>query len=210
MTGIGAHKLAALHYSGKGAILTFHRITQKTQTYPRVCANSMELSAEYFEQLIVFIKTRYDIIPIEQLADRLKSPSNRNFICLTFDDGYLDNYTQAFPILVKYRVPFTLYLCTGLPDHQARYYPVAIEDLVLRNSEIDFKISGHRHLFRSETFYEKVQAYESIIHMLYTFQDLDIIAEADVNIFYNHGIELSDYANKLSMSWEHVVEMSRP
>jgi hypothetical protein len=33
--------------------------------------------------------------------------------CLTFDDGFLDNYTVAFPALLEQRLPATFFLCSG-------------------------------------------------------------------------------------------------
>ncbi len=34
-------------------------------------------------------------------------------VLITFDDGYLDNFTQALPVLVKYDFPATFYIITG-------------------------------------------------------------------------------------------------
>ncbi|WP_213999933.1 polysaccharide deacetylase family protein [Arsukibacterium sp.] len=36
-----------------------------------------------------------------------------NAVCVTFDDGYLNNLTVAQPILAKYSIPATVYIATG-------------------------------------------------------------------------------------------------
>ena len=40
----------------------------------------------------------------------------RKFVCFTLDDGYLDNYLNAYPVFKKYGAPFTVYVNTGMPD----------------------------------------------------------------------------------------------
>lgn len=45
------------------------------------------------------------------------TPPPQKSIILTFDDGYDDFYTQAFPLLKKYNTKAVLYLPTGLVDN---------------------------------------------------------------------------------------------
>src|SRR3989344_3122644 len=48
---------------------------------------------------------------MKYLSKNKKIP--RKTVVLTFDDGYLDNYENAFPVLKKYNFPATIFVATG-------------------------------------------------------------------------------------------------
>jgi peptidoglycan/xylan/chitin deacetylase (PgdA/CDA1 family) len=78
-----------------------------------VAENRIAVSVEGFECQMRFLKNnRYNVISLESLAalikDKKKIPPQT--LAITFDDGYKDNYTYAFPILKKYNLCATIFI----------------------------------------------------------------------------------------------------
>lgn len=48
----------------------------------------------------------------QHLLNQKKLPENS--VLISFDDGYMDNYINAFPILLKYKIPAVIFLVAGL------------------------------------------------------------------------------------------------
>jgi peptidoglycan/xylan/chitin deacetylase (PgdA/CDA1 family) len=84
--------------------------------------NRLIVSVKTFERQMAFLKKNgYNAVTLDEAA-RMINEKNRipaRTIVLTFDDGNRDNYTYAFPILKKYRIPATIFIIVskvGEPD----------------------------------------------------------------------------------------------
>ncbi|MBQ9967621.1 MAG: polysaccharide deacetylase family protein [Oscillospiraceae bacterium] len=68
-------------------------------------------------QIAWMVDNGYTPIWFEDLphVDEIEKP-----VILTFDDGYMDNYTDLFPILKKYGVKATVFVVTGIVDYNPR------------------------------------------------------------------------------------------
>ena len=92
-----------------GPVLMYHYVidTDKAKKDKRI------LKPQSLEDQLRFLKVNdYNIISVEEYAKLLKAnqPIPRNTAVLTFDDGHLDNYTNAYPLLKKYSIPATMYV----------------------------------------------------------------------------------------------------
>jgi len=93
-------------------IVTYHKI--ETDSHPD---HLLIVTTEHFEQLMSFLKEKkYNVISLDELVTSIRNKKSlpRNSVVLTFDDGSVDNYENAFPILKKYGFPATIFITPRL------------------------------------------------------------------------------------------------
>lgn len=88
------------------------RIVMLHQVTPNAEASGMNMPPEKFEQLLKYLVKRKSIFCF--VSDLEHFQNQKNVVALSFDDGFLDNYTYAFPILKKYNAKATIYLATRI------------------------------------------------------------------------------------------------
>ncbi len=99
----------------RAVVLRYHSVALPEDRAELYLAPSLILPPLLFEGQLRFLVRHCTVVPLEDLVHRLgqgKKPYRRA-VALTFDDGYRDNYTRAFPLLCRYGVPATFYLTTG-------------------------------------------------------------------------------------------------
>jgi peptidoglycan/xylan/chitin deacetylase (PgdA/CDA1 family) len=78
---------------------------------------SMAVTDRFLGDLIDHVRSRgLEILSLDDAITRLDQRDFRPFLCLTFDDGYRDNYEVAFPVLRRHGAPAAIFLATGLID----------------------------------------------------------------------------------------------
>lgn len=60
------------------------------------------------------LETQFKIINDLNISTRFVNEVNSSGIYITFDDGYEDNYTYAFPLIKEYKVKVTIFVITDL------------------------------------------------------------------------------------------------
>lgn len=94
-------------------ILVYHGICKEDH----LRFNTLFLKVRTFEAHLQFYKKYYNVISLDDFYQQRFSKDRFN-ICLTFDDGFANNYQYVLPLLQQYEVPATFFV-TGIQD--ARY-----------------------------------------------------------------------------------------
>jgi peptidoglycan/xylan/chitin deacetylase (PgdA/CDA1 family) len=71
--------------------------------------NTRFISEHLFEQQVTYFKKHFHIVSLKDYYEG-HFPNDKLTICLTFDDGYANNFTRVLPILEKHQVPATFFI----------------------------------------------------------------------------------------------------
>lgn len=98
---------------GKGRskllVFIFHRVLEKPDSLL-----AGEPDAATFDWMVHFISRTFTVLPFGTAVEQLKRGAlPAAAACITFDDGYRDNFSVALPILQRYGVKATFFIATG-------------------------------------------------------------------------------------------------
>jgi glycosyltransferase involved in cell wall biosynthesis/peptidoglycan/xylan/chitin deacetylase (PgdA/CDA1 family) len=100
-------------------ILAYHRISDDRFLLP-----GMAVRRKNFERQMRYIARYFSPLSLSAAVDlierREKLPDNA--VVVTFDDGYRDNYVNAFPVLQRYNIPATIFLSARAIDEGSRLW----------------------------------------------------------------------------------------
>lgn len=114
LSGTGIGRLLASVLPPRGVlVLNYHRVGDGTASpYDRELWSATEAA---FDAQVGFLARNADVIAAADIDRALRDGKGR-YVAITFDDGYLDNYALAYPVLRRHGVPATFFIATGFID----------------------------------------------------------------------------------------------
>ena len=147
----------------KAPIILYHR-------FGPVVADGMTITTDVFESHLKYLRDKgYTVIPLRQLVNfylRKGSPTPPRSVVIVVDDGHKTVYTDMLPLVIKYRVPVTLFLYPSAISNAS--YAMTWDELreMKETGLFDFQSHTYWHPdFRKEKKRLKSEEYEKFVEM---------------------------------------------
>jgi peptidoglycan/xylan/chitin deacetylase (PgdA/CDA1 family) len=191
-----------------GVILRFARVRPRRS--PRFQPlKSQEITPEFLDRTIRALKRwNFDVVSMDEVCQRavtLASP--RRFVCLTFDGGYKDLMTSAYPVLSKHGVPFTVYLPTAFPDGLGEAWWLALETVIAREDRLSLVMDRKEQRFNVRSTPEKNQLYDLLFGWMRSLPPADL-SFAINDLCKRYSVDLKALSREASLDWEDLAQLA--
>ena len=205
----GMHHVLRPALGGVGAILMLHHVrpARSDGFQPN---RLLEVTPEFFEGVLKRLhRSRIDVVTLDEMHERMVSGDfKRRFVCITFDDGYKDNFEYAYPLLKKYEMPFAVYVSTSFPDRLGELWWIALEAVIARNSRIGLVVNGKDQFFDCAGTRQKRQLFDEIYTWLRSMKSEDELRRVIRDLCACHRVDIAAFCAELCMGWDELAKLS--
>lgn len=200
---------------GRTVILTYHRVLPEDIVLEENVQAGMYVKPETFEMQVRYLKERFDIVPLGSVSES-DSPEgySKPRCAITFDDGWRDFRTHAFPVLKDAGVPATVFLPTEYIGSERRFWTDRLAFLFRTRNEIPGNTGPPGE--RRDTIEERIgqmasgghSGLESAIGMLKEYRE-EYIEAILQELEFRWGILQPSPNGPSFLSWEETRELRR-
>jgi len=100
----------------------YHRIIEEISDDPYDLG--MCVTKDVFDEQLKYFSDNFTSISLSEynLTRHQIENNNKNYVTLTFDDGYADNLEVAYPIIKKYNLHCAIFICTKIFNDASNYW----------------------------------------------------------------------------------------
>jgi peptidoglycan/xylan/chitin deacetylase (PgdA/CDA1 family) len=194
-------------------VLAYHRICDVEEKKYRHDLELISGSKEQFEYQVKHIRKYFNPITLEQFERYIEGKEDlpKRPLLITFDDGFDDNYFNAYPILKKYSVPATIFISTGYISTNKTIWFDFLASLVIttKSNKLDLhEINKSYDLGNDIKLRGSIM--EDICEDLKAIPDktrLEILERLEKD--YSNDLKTVEHSMSAMLSWEQVDEMSK-
>lgn len=191
-------------------MLAYHRIMNYDESTFPFDLELISATPESFRDQVNFIKKHYHPITFTELAELtqkgLRPP--KNAVIITFDDGFIDNYEVAYPILKEANVPATIFISTQYIGGEDTFWfdELAYAVKKVHDSDISFNFNDQEFSIPAVDQEEKHDCLISILNWIKRVPNADRL---EFMKQLRTIIPIEEKSSLLSkpMSWDQIKEL---
>jgi peptidoglycan/xylan/chitin deacetylase (PgdA/CDA1 family) len=204
----GYARLRQRNTGGAGVVLRFERVRpRQAGRFQPLIAD--EITPQFLDRTIRALKRwKYDIVSMDEACRRAVTlPTPNRFVCLTFDGGYKDLMSSAYPVLSRHGVPFTIYLPTAFPDGLGEPWWLALQEMIARENRISLVIDRKERHFTIADVSEKDQVYVFLASWLRTLPPPEL-SFAINDLCKRYSVDLAGLSRREFIDWHDLQKLA--
>jgi peptidoglycan/xylan/chitin deacetylase (PgdA/CDA1 family) len=204
-----------LHMRKDRYVFAYHRVITEQQSRNDGAHSAMWISPNRLAEQIRWMRSIGEIVDYTRILNTEIS-NDRPWFALSFDDGWKDNYDQAFPILKEHQVPAIIFLATNAVENGSLFWPEDISTKIkhlLNSNSITNVQTALRDCWPGTGF--KNRAYQDdVMPMVESWIDkLKLLNDGErqerINACYNYlGLSKTPLQGYI-MNWDEAREMQK-
>ncbi|MHB8481169.1 MAG: polysaccharide deacetylase family protein [Nitrospiria bacterium] len=214
--------LPRMAHRGKVLILAYHRVLSDDAISHWV-QPGMFVTQPVFAEQMKYLRENYDMISLNELLelwDQDRFNGSKRYCVVTFDDGWRDNYLQAYPVLKAEKIPAAIFLPVSYigtnrwfwtdrlayalnialsdPDRTSKFLQVQMDDRFVKEPSLFGALPRDRKAAGGWI--------DSVIERIKRFPE-ELINRMIDRLSVLFGVKVPD--ERVFLTWEEIEEMSR-
>lgn len=196
-------------------IVQYHGVTASPGPFQGIENHKgKHLTAAKFLDQMRYLRTQYQVVPLQEIVSHYLAGTPLPDCCaaITFDDGYRNNYSVAYPILKAFDLPATIFVTTEFVSGKNPLWVDRIEYALNKTSKgfLERDIPGEQVALSLKNDRERAAAQVFLTALLKrSSQELRsrVVSQLEEKAERALGGRRDDQGDYASLTWDEVVEM---
>jgi peptidoglycan/xylan/chitin deacetylase (PgdA/CDA1 family) len=190
--------------SSIGPILMYHRFFDKYLP-DFIVQPGMYTLTKTFRNHILTLKKNFTILSLPCFIDKiLQAHDTNNYCAITFDDGWIDNFSKCYHILKEFHVPATIFLATDYVGTKQHFWPEELSYFLSQENTLFHTDPITQNFLKSVPSHNNFQVFlENAITVLKSWSPID-----RNNLLLHFRINYLEHPQeRMMINWEEAKEM---
>lgn len=126
------NSLAKVRFKDKAFVLMYHRVITELKSSNHLSQGGIVISKAVFEKQMRFLREHFNVLPLNEFIECIEGRKTfgPNSCLVTFDDGWRDNFQNAYPLLKEMGIPATIFVATDFVGENKLFWQERITGLL--------------------------------------------------------------------------------